>query len=248
MLRLLTAVVLAWVATALPASARVLLDWRQGGAAIVIQGTIADETYFEIARADYLIDTHGGAVLAWVLDSPGGSVLDAIEIANEVQHSGAGVLVMRGAQCASACFLLLAAAREKLIAPDSLVAVHSATTEGAGEDAGAAKATVEMARLLAKYGVPAAIIGEMVETTPQGAAVLTPAQLATLPGTRIVAGVPVQLILQHASPIDLGHAGEMAGWAIAAGIWHRDLVCRFPDRVFRVGCIVGYSRTVRRTR
>ena len=72
----------------------------------------------------------------------------------------------RRAVCASACFMLFAAARNKLVEPGAMVGVHSASVAGGNETMDTLGVTTLMARSAASYGVPSAITGRMVTTRP----------------------------------------------------------------------------------
>lgn len=98
-----------------------------------------------------------------VLNSPGGVVREGIAMADAIQAYHVDVLVPDGAECASACFMLFAAGEHKAVGRDVKIGIHSATsTGGHGDDDG--NATLLMARYVAQQGVPAAIVGRMVET------------------------------------------------------------------------------------
>jgi hypothetical protein len=89
------------------------------------------------------------------------------------------VVIPGNAQCASACFLLFAASPRRFAATDALVGVHSANQDGAETDTSLAVTTL-MARDAAGLGVPASIIGKMVETTPGRVAWLDPHDLSLM--------------------------------------------------------------------
>ncbi len=125
-----------------------------------------------------------GALLGFAFDSPGGSLLEGEAVANVVQTTGAVVLIPENATCASACFLILAAARVKLADVTALIGVHSAS-EGSVETANSMAMTTAMARDASAYGVPASIIGRMVTTEPARVAWLTPPELVAM-GVRIL--------------------------------------------------------------
>jgi hypothetical protein len=88
-------------------------------------------------------------------------------------------MVLSGSQCNSACFLLFAAGAPKVIAPDALIGVHSASDEGQ-ENLGSMAATTLMARDAADLDVPPQIIGKMVETPPNRVAWVTRDDLALM--------------------------------------------------------------------
>jgi hypothetical protein len=161
----------------------------QGGG-IVIQATgpiIAGDMNRLASLAQSLPQTE--RLLGYSLDSPGGSVIEAEKFAVLVHSTNATVGVFSGAKCASACFLVFAAAKTKLVAPDALIGVHGASDEASEETTGAMAVTTLMSRELAGYGVPPSIIGKLVTTEPGRMEWLMPSDLAllgvnVLPATR----------------------------------------------------------------
>ncbi len=113
------------------------------------------------------------------LDSPGGSVVAAEELLQAVRSLKLSTIVYSGEQCASACFLIFAAGRQKIAMPDALVGVHSASEDGR-ETSDSAAFTVAMARESEALGVPYSIVGKLVSARPNQMAWLTPADLAAL--------------------------------------------------------------------
>ncbi len=118
-------------------------------------------------------------LLGLALDSPGGTVLDGAELARMIRDRGLAVVVPTNSKCASACFLMLAAAPRRLVANDALIGVHSANDDGQDTEVAMAMTTA-MARTAGELGVPPAIIGKMVETSPSRIEWLTPADLRAM--------------------------------------------------------------------
>ena len=226
-------------ALATPASGRVLLDWHPDNlVGIVVDGLISRETRFEVVFAVADVANRGGKVAAYVLNSPGGSVVAALEIADIIRKTRSTVIIMSHAECASACFVILATADAKFISPDAHIGVHSVQTRGVGEDLDALASTAIVARLAAQYGVPNSIIGLMVRTPPEQIAWLTGEEVRSLPGTEVSQSVPIEIFLRAAVPVHEFWAGFTAGAAIA-----RHLVplrnCDFPEASFQDGCLMG---------
>lgn len=121
----------------------------------------------------------GQRLMGLALDSPGGSVLEGEKLATLIRANGLAVIIPSNSQCASACFLLFAAAPRRLAATDALIGVHSANERGTETETSMA-VTTAMARDAAQMGVPEAIIGKMVTTTPGRVAWLTPADLSSM--------------------------------------------------------------------
>ena len=118
-------------------------------------------------------------LLGLALDSPGGTVLDGAELARMIRDKGLAVVVPTNSKCASACFLMLAAAPRRLVANDALIGVHSANDDGQDTEVAMAMTTA-MARTAGELGVPPAIIGKMVATSPSRIEWLTPADLRAM--------------------------------------------------------------------
>ena len=136
----------------------------EGGVAVVGTGPI---TSGDRAKLVALLDGLPLATPAKVLllNSPGGSVLEAERLAGTIRSSGLPIALVDNSVCASACFLLFAAAPRKLVEAGSRVGVHSASLD-AKENVGTMAATTAMARDASGYGVPASVIGRMVTTEP----------------------------------------------------------------------------------
>ena len=118
-------------------------------------------------------------LVAWLIDSPGGNLVEAVKLADLINASQVGVMMLSGSQCVSACFLLFAAASHRVVAPDALIGVHSASENGQ-ENNSTMGATTALAREAAKYGVPPAILGKMVQTEPNRVAWLTLEDLTSM--------------------------------------------------------------------
>ena len=114
-----------------------------------------------------------------VLDSPGGSVLEAEKIAGAVRDMKLTVAVPDGATCASACFLIFAASPDRIAAPDAHIGVHRASLAG-HETEGSLAATDGMQVAIQHWGVPAAVVTKMTETAAGGVTWLTPSDLAAM--------------------------------------------------------------------
>ena len=108
----------------------------------------------------------GTRPVAVSVDSPGGSVVEAADIAQAIQARGLPVAVIGSHTCASACFLLFAAAPSRMVGPNALVGVHSAS-EGGQETINSMAFTTVMAREAKALHVPPAIIGKMVTTSAE---------------------------------------------------------------------------------
>ncbi len=118
-------------------------------------------------------------LLGLALDSPGGNVVEAEQLAKLIRGRALPVVIPSNSKCISACFLLLAASPRRLAASDALVGVHSASEEGEETDTSLAVTTL-MARVAAESGIPPAIIGKMVQTKAASVEWLTHADLVSM--------------------------------------------------------------------
>jgi uncharacterized protein len=118
-------------------------------------------------------------VTGFVVDSLGGNVSEALKIADFINKSGLTVAVPSGGECASACFLLFAAAPHRFAGANAQIGVHRANEEGQ-DDWNSMATTTYVGQVLSQYGVPPAIIGRMVQTAPSSMEWLTPTDLASM--------------------------------------------------------------------
>lgn len=190
-----------------PADADVGIDWQGRDAGLVIDGPITIETVFDLGWASFEVSHEHGQVLAYLLNSPGGSVFQAGLIAHDMHKNATPIFILSGSQCASAYFLLLAAARVKMISPDAAIGIHSARTPGLGEDRAALAATAEMAKQAAAYGIPDAIIGKLVRPPPDELSVFTPSEIRTIPGATIAQSRNFLVMTKPAVPVK-----QILGW------------------------------------
>ena len=107
-----------------------------------------------------------GAKLAGLsLDSPGGDLEEGLRLAAAVHDERLQTVVEDGAKCASACFIVFAAGSRRFASTAAMIGVHSVSYGGA-DNPDAQAMTVRMARRLAGYEVPDAILGKMVTAQP----------------------------------------------------------------------------------
>jgi len=125
------------------------------------------EANFEYAKAS------GLKVTAISLDSPGGVVVTGATMARSIRSRELRTVVGKNATCASACFMLFAAGKERIASEDARIGVHSAVTPKLGETDSAKSSTIDTARFLAELGVPSIVLGKMVTSKPSEMAWLT---------------------------------------------------------------------------
>jgi hypothetical protein len=124
-------------------------------------------------------------IMGYSLNSPGGFLTEAELVAEVIAATDTYVMVFKGHVCASACFLLFAAGKHKIVSPGALVGVHAVSLPGIGENFLTWGATTGMARDAAYYHVPPAIIGKMVTTAAGDVAWLSRDELSSM-GTKIL--------------------------------------------------------------
>jgi hypothetical protein len=162
-----------------------------GGRGPIVRG---DAARLELALASVPATKR---LLGLALDSPGGTVLDGAELARVVHERGLTVVVPTSSKCASACFLMLAAAPHRLVANDALIGVHGANDDGQDTEVAMAMTTA-MARAAGELGVPPVIIGKMVETSPSRVEWLTPADLRSM-GVMVYDDADAASVIRNAS-------------------------------------------------
>ena len=218
----------------------ILLDWQGNDAGIILRGEIKPETNFELVEAWAEIHGRGGSPLALILDSPGGSVYWAEKISTGLTSIRYPAMVLGHGLCASACFLILAAAPRKMIATTALVAIHSASINGE-ESADSYAATMDMARQAASYGIPDALIGKLVRTPGYDIAPLSAAEIESIPGADVAWGRDSRAFTARAVAIDDFMAGYAAGGFIAARLSYMTSCASFTDATFLRGCVKGLT-------
>ena len=150
-----------------------------GEVVIVGRGPILHGDFDRFTKALATVAQSGHPLAALALDSAGGNVQEAKQMVTVIRDQHITVALPQHTQCASACFLLFAASPRRMASTDALVGVHSASIDGTETDTSLAVTTL-MARDARDLGVPPAIVGKMVETTPGRVEWLTPADLASM--------------------------------------------------------------------
>ena len=125
------------------------------------------------------------------LNSPGGSILEGVKLADIIRFGKIATSVIGNSQCASACFIVFAAGSEKNASYTASVGVHGVSDKSGQETVEAGAATVTIARIAKELGVPPSIIGKMVVTPPEQMVWLTPDDLRSM-GTTMT-GKPAQV-------------------------------------------------------
>lgn len=147
----------------------------ESGGDLTLTGTIDPGAALRFATE---IEQRGEYVKTVVLDSPGGSVMDALEIGALIQEKGLATKVAAGNLCASSCPIIFASGTERLASADSAIGVHQIYAASLGETArdaiavagiamsDAQSTTAEITRHLTKSGVDPALWLHALDTPP----------------------------------------------------------------------------------
>ena len=142
---------------------------------LMLTGTIDPGSAARFAEE---IGARGEYVSTVLLDSPGGSVKDALEIGRLIAEKGLWTEVRNGGLCASSCPIIFASGSERIAGAEAAIGVHqiyaaalSATPVDALRVAGVAMAdaqqvTAEITRHLSDAGVDPAVWLHALETPP----------------------------------------------------------------------------------
>jgi hypothetical protein len=112
-----------------------------------------------------------------VLEGPGGVMVEAMLIAEEVRRRGIRTAVAPNGRCASACAIVFLAGRTKSMGEGSAVGLHSASLANGQADP---MATKIMAAYLGQLGVPDGTLRRMATTAPSDIRWLTPSEQRAL--------------------------------------------------------------------
>ena len=161
--------------------------------ALAGDGVLSLTGTFDVGSADRFaaeIEARGEYVETVALDSPGGSVSDALAIGALLRERGYATSVAAGALCASSCPLVLAAGSTRHAHPDAAIGVHqvyarfaAGTLPSGIEAAGnamsdAQRTTALITRHLDAMGVDPALWLHALETPPDRLYYLSPEELA----------------------------------------------------------------------
>lgn len=158
---------------------------KNGSVQVVLSGKIEPgdrEKLIDLIRQEPK-DFVGASYIS--LNSPGGSVLDALKIADVVEKSGLIAVVNSGDTCASSCFLVLASAQFRWQSPKAEVLIHrpyllSQKTDllGYNQNVKTQQAGVAAMRaFLEERSISASIIDKMMSYPSNAAYQLTPTDM-----------------------------------------------------------------------
>jgi len=163
--------------------------------ALVSGGTLSLRGTFDPGSAKRFaeeIAARGEYVRTIELDSPGGSVLDALDIGALIHEKGYATEVAAGALCASSCPVVFASGKERIATPHSAIGVHQIYASVLTNDparasrvAGTAMAeaqttTARITRRLVEAGVDPAMWLHALETPPTQLYYFSPEEMTTL--------------------------------------------------------------------
>jgi hypothetical protein len=152
-----------------PMVLELVADGRLTAVGTITPGT-ADRLADELARRGDYVETV-------VLDSPGGSVQDALAMSRMIRERKLATLVEDGGLCASSCPLVLAGGAERRAGREAVVGVHQISAVRTGgvvlpgasepEMVRAQRVSAEIQRHLVEMGVEPAVWVHAMETPPQ---------------------------------------------------------------------------------
>ncbi|GLQ11511.1 hypothetical protein GCM10007913_34430 [Devosia yakushimensis] len=138
------------------------------------------------------IAARGEYVQTVVLDSPGGSVVDALTIGSLIHEQGLATEVAAGSLCASSCPIIFASGAERIASPNAAIGVHQIYASALAGDlrdgvraAGVAMAdaqstTAEIIAHLTKTGVDPAMWLHALQTPPDRLYYFSPEEMTAL--------------------------------------------------------------------
>ncbi|MDB5623601.1 MAG: hypothetical protein JWR39_2164 [Devosia sp.] len=158
-------------------------------------GELALTGTFDVGSAERFaseIAERGEYVQTVVLDSPGGSVVDALAIGTLIHQEGLATRVAAGSLCASSCPIVFASGAERIASPQAAIGVHQIYAAALGGDAQSAlrvagtamsdaqSTTAQITRHLSTTGVDPALWLHALETPPQQLYYFTPEEMLAL--------------------------------------------------------------------
>ncbi len=157
---------------------------------LALRGVVGKGDATALRAAVEAANREGRTVTALRLDSPGGNVGEAWDLALVIRAASLPTVVVNGSTCASACFVPFAAGARRYASRGAHIGVHSASEDGR-ETFGSNAVTTIMARMLHALAVPDAIVGRMATTQADDIAWLGEGDLSSMGVT--LTGRPNQL-------------------------------------------------------
>ena len=159
------------------------------GGQLLLTGTIDPGSAERFASE---IAARGEYVQTVVLDSPGGSVVDALAIGSLIHEKGLATKVAGGSLCASSCPIIFASGQERIASQEAAIGVHqiyaaalSADPQSALRVAGTAMSdaqstTAKIIAHLTEMGVDPALWLHALQTPPDQLYYFTPEEMEQL--------------------------------------------------------------------
>ncbi|MBP1849332.1 hypothetical protein [Rhizobium halophytocola] len=150
-------------------------------------GVLMAEGSIDLGAADRFaaeIETRGEYVTTVALNSPGGSVEDALSMSSLIREKGLSTQVKAKALCASSCPLVFAGGAVREAQKDAVVGVHQVYSaerqqlSAAQAVSAAQRTTARVTRHLEQMGVSSALWIKALETPPDRLYYLTPEEMA----------------------------------------------------------------------
>ena len=164
---------------------------KNGNIIVILSGAIIEGDSDALKSVIRAANSSNHEVVAIRLNSLGGLILEGVKLADMVRDSKISTSIVGSAKCASICFIIFAAGREKYANYATSVGVHGASNESGQETLQSNAVTMSMALIAEEFGVPSRIIEKMVATPPDKLAWLTPDDLRSM-GTTMT-GKPARL-------------------------------------------------------
>ena len=156
------------------------------GTMILLKGDITREDSEALANLIRAVQAEGRVIRGLQLDLPGGSLLGGMSLARLMRnHPDLSTSLVPGATCASACFLVFAAGREKFVDYESFVGVHGVTDKSGQVTEETEAATLAMARFSQELGVPTRITQKLIATPPDEIVWLSADELRSMGATMV---------------------------------------------------------------
>ncbi len=156
-------------------AAKIISDRTNSGKAfIIISGPIERDDARKFALE--LIKTNAEMV---VLDSTGGSTVEAIEIGKSIRLKSVSTFVFNGRVCASACGLIWLAGSNKFLEKGARVGFHATYTNNQGERITSGLGNALVGRYLTLLNLPEKAIAFATMADPNGIIWLTPENYKT---------------------------------------------------------------------
>ncbi|GAU83475.1 ATP-dependent Clp protease proteolytic subunit [Bosea sp. BIWAKO-01] len=138
-----------------------------GGKSLVMTGDIVEGDTYRLSNAIARAAYKGVRVERLFLNSPGGSLVEGLELGVMLAKSGdIDTVVGATDACSSSCLTVFAAGKNKVVFPTSRIGVHSASAINmrTGESVEHSRTTLLMIRFYKSVGVPASVLGKIAAT------------------------------------------------------------------------------------